>query len=250
VNRTVAHCPEGVAKRGETPGAAPGRDPWIYVESGATDPAENMAFDEALLESVEALGQPVLRSYGWTEPAATFGYFQRHQEVAALTPLRPLIRRPTGGGLVPHAADWTYGVAVPPGHAWYGLRAPESYARMHAWLRDAFERLGIVTRLAPCCQVTGPGQCFVGWELSDLLRGDAKLGGAAQRRNRLGLLIQGSLQPVPEGLARATFFAALKTVATEQWGAIWETRTGAAWSDRVRELAETKYRQAAYRDRR
>ena len=47
------------------------------------------------------------RFYAWLEPAATFGYFQRFAEVERMTLLRPLLRRPTGGGLVPHAADWT-----------------------------------------------------------------------------------------------------------------------------------------------
>ena len=60
-----------------------------------------MALDEALLTHVAGLGRPVLRFYGWTEPAATFGYFQHHAEIAPATRLRPPIRRPTGGGLVP-----------------------------------------------------------------------------------------------------------------------------------------------------
>ena len=55
-----------------------------------------MAFDEALMAGASRLGQPVLRFYGWTEPAATFGYFQKIEEIERATPLRPLVRRPTG----------------------------------------------------------------------------------------------------------------------------------------------------------
>ena len=72
----------------------------LTVNSGKCDPAFNMALDEALLENVGRLRKPVLRLYGWTEPAATFGYFQRIAEVEQATQLRPLIRRPTGGGIV------------------------------------------------------------------------------------------------------------------------------------------------------
>ena len=44
-----------------------------------------MALDEALLESMSRLGRPVLRFYGWTEPAATFGYFQKYADVERAT---------------------------------------------------------------------------------------------------------------------------------------------------------------------
>lgn len=81
---------------------------WLLLHSGLCAPAFNMALDDALLEAMPRLQTPVLRFYGWTEPAATFGYFQKIAEVEAATLLRPLIRRPTGGGIVPHDADWTY----------------------------------------------------------------------------------------------------------------------------------------------
>jgi hypothetical protein len=68
---------------------------WFLIRSGPGAPAYNMALDEALLESVPRLGLPVLRFYSWTEPAATFGYLQNYSQAAALTRLRPLVRRPT-----------------------------------------------------------------------------------------------------------------------------------------------------------
>src|SRR5882724_2282408 len=123
---------------------------WFLLNSGRCDSAFNMALDEALLEAVSRLGKPVLRFYGWTEPAASFGYFQKYSEVERATHLRPLIRRPTGGGLVPHDADWTYSAVFPPGHEWYLLKAEESYRRIHDWLRLAFAELKVETALAPC----------------------------------------------------------------------------------------------------
>jgi lipoyl(octanoyl) transferase len=223
----------------------------LWLDSGPGDAAVNMATDEALLEFAGAPGRPVFRSYGWAQAAATFGYFQRHADIAAWTPLRPLLRRPTGGGLVPHAADWTYAVAVPPGHAWYALSARESYRRMHAWLRDAGARLGHATELAACCEAAGPGQCFVGWEEFDLLHAGRKIAGAAQRRNRLGLLIQGSLQPIPAGWSRAAWHDALRATAREQDGVTWEPFVAAPeFTARVTELAREKYGRAEYHGRR
>lgn len=190
-------------------------DPWYRLVSGAGAPAWNMALDDALFEAVAPLGRPVLRTYAWSEPAATFGYFQAYEAIAATTRLRPLIRRPTGGGLVPHLQDWTYAVMIPPAHPWYGLRAVDSYRRMHEWLQRALAACGCPTELAPCCREEGPGQCFVGWEKFDLLHGGAKLAGAAQRRNRDGLLIQGSLQPPPSTVARSAFESALLHTAPD-----------------------------------
>jgi hypothetical protein len=175
--------------------------PWLALNSGPGEPARNMALDEALLETVAEIGRPVLRFYGWTEAAATFGYSQRYGDLEKATALRPLIRRPTGGGLVPHNADWTYSLVFPPGHFWHRLRAEESYQKAHEWVGLAFARLGVATTLSPCCRKEIPGQCFAGAEKYDLLWGRRKIAGAAQRRPRTGLLIQGSVQPPPFGLA-------------------------------------------------
>jgi lipoate-protein ligase A len=194
---------------------------WLLINSGKCDAAFNMALDEALLEAMPRLQKPVLRFYGWTEPAATFGYFQKYAEVERATLLRPLIRRPTGGGIVPHAADWTYSAIFPPGHEWHSLKAEESYRRIHDWLRLAFAEMQVATELAPCCKKTLPGQCFVGHEKSDLLWHGKKIAGAAQRRNKLGLLIQGSVQPPPMDLARADWEAAMATVAQNSFQVVW-----------------------------
>src|ERR1039458_9410999 len=85
---------------------------WLLLQSGPGPAAFNMALDEALLKAMPRLSRPVLRFYGWTEPAATFGYFQKYADVERATRLRPLIRRPTGGGIVPHAAPEPAGVAL------------------------------------------------------------------------------------------------------------------------------------------
>jgi len=194
---------------------------WLELHSGPGEAALNMAWDEALLEQVSRLGLPVLRFYGWTQPAATFGYFQKIADVERTTLLRPLIRRPTGGGIVPHDADWTYSAVFPPGHEWHGLKAEESYRRIHDWLRLAFAELQVATELAPCCQKSLPGQCFVGHEKSDLLWQGKKIAGAAQRRNQLGLLIQGSVQPPVVTIERAAFERAMLAVAERTFHVVW-----------------------------
>lgn len=223
---------------------------WFLLNSGPGESAANMALDEALLEGVSTIGAPVLRFYGWIEPAATFGYFQKHAEIKKWTTLRPLIRRCTGGGLVPHDADWTYSLVFPPNDPWYALKATESYERVHEWIRRAFETTGAATELSACCRKEVPGQCFIGAEQFDVLLEGKKIAGAAQRRTRDGLLIQGSIQP-PKGVARARFEENLCATATTVWNVKWKTLTlEPAFEERVRRLTTEKYSREDYNARR
>jgi lipoate-protein ligase A len=225
--------------------------PWYLLQSGPGAPAFNMALDEALLHDAPRLGRPVLRFYGWTEPAASFGYFQRYADIERLTSLRPLVRRPTGGGLVPHDADWTYSLVFPPTHYWYALSATDSYRRVHEWIRAAFSRLGLLAELAPACSKSIPGQCFQGHEMYDLLYGSAKLAGAAQRRTRDGLLIQGSIQPRSLSLARADWEQAMRDAAGSEQSAQWiEFAPDAPLAERALALGRQKYSLAAHNQKR
>lgn len=210
-----------------------------------------MAVDEALIEGGGADGKPVLRFYGWRTAAASFGYSQPYGLVAGWTPLRPLVRRCTGGGLVAHEADWTYSLTVPAGHAWWQLRASASYQCLHEWLQDAFYRVGIETCLAPAPDTEGPGRCFIGAESSDLLYQGRKIAGAAQRRSRNGLLIQGSVQPPPSHVARSDWENALCSAASARWQVQWQSwEPGDEFWERAEQLADLKYRNPEYLKRR
>ena len=209
-----------------------------------------MAWDAALLEAAPQVGAPVLRFYGWTEPAATFGYFQHFADIDRLTTLRPIIRRPTGGGLVPHDRDWTYSLAFPPADPWYALKAVESYRRVHEWVQSAFAVCRVSTELSPSAVKQTPGQCFIGAEQFDVLLEAKKIAGAAQRRTRDGLLIQGSIQP-PAGVERSRFAVEMREVAIRQWGVEWEKlEPDQALLDRVAMLVGEKFSRAEYNARR
>jgi len=224
---------------------------WLLLQSGDNTAACNMAWDEALLEWAARLGRPLLRFYAWSEKAASFGYAQRFAEAAHATHLRPLVRRPTGGGVVPHAADWTYSLLFPPAHTWAGFSASESYRRAHAWVRDAFALMEVPTLLSHGCRRELPGRCFSGVERFDLLWNGRKIAGAAQRRNRCGLLIQGSVQPPLLPIAKADWQHAMCDVAALDWGVRWEPFAAeAGLVQRAEELVRTKYALAAYNERR
>jgi lipoate-protein ligase A len=224
---------------------------WLVMDSGLCGATWNMALDEALLLGATESGRPVLRFYGWNEPAATFGYFQHYSDIERWTLLRPLLRRPTGGGLVPHQADWTYSVAIPPQHPWYRLQAVLSYQRLHEWIRSSMALLNIASELCPETRKEIPGQCFAGAEKYDLLWRGRKMAGAAQRRTKNGLLIQGSVQPQPPGITRAVWQKAMCEAATRDFQAQWELVTPSPSQVHcAEELAAEKYALDEYNKRR
>jgi lipoate-protein ligase A len=119
-------------------------------------------------------------------------------------------------------------------------------------LQAAFTRLGVATELAECCLKTAPGQCFVGYEKSDLLWRGKKIAGAAQRRSRAGLLIQGSVQPPPGAGARTDWERAMVVAGEELCSANWLAVAVSlpAITERAEELAREKYLQGAHNRRR
>lgn len=175
-----------------------------FLPSRNAGAAENMAIDFLMLQRYPADGDIRFRHYGWHRPAFTFGYSQKIAFVRAQLPAgeRPeLCRRPTGGGVVDHRFDWTYALVIPRGHPTYDARAVESYRVVHSCLADALKRAGAQVTLKERCEpetenaACAPGICFVRPELYDVVDAATgqKVSGAAQKRNKHGLLFQGSV---------------------------------------------------------
>ncbi len=155
----------------------------------------NMALDEVLLGEVSG---PLLRIYRWERPAVTFGYFGRHAAVAAAWPGREIVRRMTGGGVVPHGEDVTYSLIVPASHEFAGRSPREIYRVVHEALGSLLGGIGERAMLAAPPAGEGTGVCFESPEEFDLLARGRKVAGAALRRTRQGLLLQGSIQEFPD----------------------------------------------------
>jgi lipoate-protein ligase A len=154
----------------------------------------NMAVDQAWLERSTV---PVLRIYTWDQPTVTLGYAQNLSKFQGELPDWPVVRRWTGGGVVMHQGDYTYSVIVPATEAWAQTSAVESYRRIHGSLANALTAHGQTgCRLTLAEDVVEAPFCFVAPALHDVLRGRVKVAGAGQRRGKLGLLHQGSVQQV------------------------------------------------------
>jgi len=171
--------------------------------------AENMALDFLLLQCYSDQTAARFRHYEWRTPAFTFGYSQKIDYVRANLPAaeRPeLCRRATGGGIVDHRHDWTYALVLPRALAIYDARATQAYHDVHACMVEALIALGQKVELKASCEKeatcegepasTMPTICFLRAELYDVLNATTgeKIAGAAMKRNKHGLLFQGSIE--------------------------------------------------------
>ncbi|QYY36819.1 hypothetical protein [Ruficoccus sp. ZRK36] len=159
--------------------------------------AANMATDLMLLEAYPVSDTPRFRHYGWSDPAWSFGLSQTfnetHERILALP--CELVRRPTGGGLVDHLNDWTYALVVPPGARGYRDGPAALYRLVHEKIAAALAQQGLASELHAIKSTDGlHAVCFEQPEQYDLtLPGGEKIAGAAQKRTRDGLLVQGSI---------------------------------------------------------
>jgi lipoyl(octanoyl) transferase len=185
---------------------------------------ENMAIDAELLEGAASDQQIIMRLYRWQEPTLSLGHFQTFDDLAAdrsrieaKAALRleelPWVRRRTGGGAILHDQEWTYSLVVP--HAVGGLGQADRnkghnealYRAIHEAIRDGLRSLGLPASLSEQCSCSilptdapfADGErpeaflCFQRRTPVDLVIGEHKVLGSAQRRNRGGLLQHGSL---------------------------------------------------------
>jgi lipoyl(octanoyl) transferase len=179
---------------------------------GFHDGATNMARDEAISHAVSAGEQPpTLRFYGWMPAAISMGASQR---IATVDRARcaadgvGVVRRSTGGLAILHTDEFTYSIALPPGHALAEGDVLTSYRRISEAIMAALTRLGVrdvqANRVAKEDKAQGP-VCFEApsdYEVVGMTpRGLKKLVGSAQWRRVDGVLQHGSL-PLSGDIAR------------------------------------------------
>ena len=106
-----------------------------------------MALDEAMLDSVA--GDPssaFLRTYDWSEPTLSLGYFQNVADADSRWGSSPMVRRPTGGGALWHDREVTYAVVIPGTHP--ASRPSRSlYRAIHQAIAARLRSLGIPASL-------------------------------------------------------------------------------------------------------
>jgi len=182
-----------------------------HFDEGRFCAPENMGRDLLLLENYPHPDALRLRHYAWAPNCFTFGYSQKFEWIHAQCPGgAQLARRPTGGGLVDHRQDWTFAFVIPASHPFHHAPAIDVYRFVHEAIAQAFVSLERPATLQPT-EDEAPalpgmpkrvrGLCFAGAEPCDVIDPATriKIAGAAMKRNRNGVLLQGSIDKLVTG---------------------------------------------------
>jgi len=165
---------------------------------GAQSGPWNMAVDQLLLDRAAREDLCFWRFYRLEKPTLSLGYFQaladrvRHPASLAC----PVVRRPSGGGAIVHDLELTYAIAVPP--ALGGARRhKELYGLIHQTLIHVLADWGIRASLYESKEAAIHGEepflCFQRRTAGDVVVGQYKVAGSAQRRSAAALLQHGSV---------------------------------------------------------
>lgn len=160
---------------------------------------ENMQTDHQMLCHAASHDRAFLRLYEWSAPTLTLGYFQKsadrreHRESSSLD----CVRRATGGGAIVHHHDWTYSLALPPKLLDSKLGAAQHvYDCIHDTVVEWLTNRNFAARKwsEPTCRAESCSfLCFERRSLGDVIIGESKVMGSAQRRYKGALLQHGSL---------------------------------------------------------
>jgi lipoate-protein ligase A len=242
---------------------------WPHIEA---DGPFQMGLDEAMLESVAAAPTSALwRTYTWSEPTLSLGYFQSAQALNCDPRWQglPFLRRPTGGAAILHDQEITYALALPRSHP-FAQTAETLYEAVHQAIVRVLRAAG-----APDVCLGGPSEknqharpllCFTERGSLDIVLRGVKIVGSAQRRRSSTVLQHGSLllrrsSLTPELLGLSDLAAV--SVDAQSWSAtlhhavprelgllVCEEAVADSQRSKALSLAETVYRNPAWNHRR
>ncbi len=176
-------------------------DGWRLILSPPLPGADNMALDEALLESVSGYHQPpTLRLYRWDPACLSLGHAQPFEQ-ADPGRLQTLgwhrVRRSTGGRAILHTDELTYSISAPIGHPLLAGGVLGSYRKLSQGLVAGLKLLGVEADTAPEQPLAEADRtnpvCFEAPSAHEITSAGRKLIGSAQLRRVAGVLQHGSL---------------------------------------------------------
>ncbi|WP_417848398.1 lipoate--protein ligase family protein [Thalassoglobus sp.] len=155
---------------------------------------ENMAVDARMLEAAVA-GQATLRTYQWVEPTVSLGHFQvtTSAEIPERFANLAVVKRLSGGGAILHDEELTYSIALPKAHPLCSTPS-RIYNEVHECIIELLLDEGITSHLrGDAAFAEKPFLCFGRGDERDIVIGDHKIVGSAQRRRQGAVLQHGSI---------------------------------------------------------
>lgn len=175
------------------------------IDSGTMPAQANMDLDASLLSDMATSPRHILRFYDWTHPSITHGHFICPNDYLNLDEAKKLgvdiAKRPTGGGVICHFTDFTFSLLVPKDSPHYTTDTLVNYCFVNKHVKEALEVLAcehfslLEENIA---ENTPEGKfCMAKPTVLDIMCGELKVSGGAQRRTRHGFLHQGTISLSP-----------------------------------------------------
>lgn len=177
---------------------------WKYLDTGVASAEQNMAVDRRLLQELHPEDSPLLHVYEWSHLSATYGHFVRPLDFldseGILKMNLPIAKRPTGGGILFHGLDLTFSLLIPASNSCFSRNTLANYAFVNAVVMNVIKFfLGNHFPLRLFCGENNPLDsscsrfCMANPTEFDVMVGERKVCGGAQRQTRKGFLHQASI---------------------------------------------------------
>ncbi len=159
------------------------------------DGQTHMATDEALLAAAPCSS---LRTYEWSRPCLSLGYFQDYTTVKkSFSPSCDMVRRITGGGAIYHIHEVTYCLVAKRGTE-LPQRSEDIFALLHQHILNGLAHEQVNASMNPAQigdkHYDSDVRCFASPAPHDLMIKQGKLLGSAARQVKDRVLIHGSLK--------------------------------------------------------
>lgn len=226
-----------------------------WIDDGFNNAPYNMAIDEVLfrLFQIETQYAAIVRTYGFTDGAMTFGVCQQVKDDSAmkdrLKHSTSYTRRITGGGAVEHTNDIVYSVITHVREHEAFSNVNTSYHFLHSIIHKAIKPHVREVELCSLRDASfmGRKQCFSNPVENDIMVRGQKVAGAAQKRRHGYILHQGSVQleklgdkKLNDNDIRASLARSLGTLLQSQ---VLSEKLTIEEREKAEELTETKYSQ-------
>ncbi|HRW58505.1 MAG TPA: hypothetical protein P5048_02665 [Chlamydiales bacterium] len=174
------------------------------IETCAKPAQDIMDKDRMLLEELDPKASPILHLYEWKGKSVTCGMFidiEKNFDISNCEEEKINIgRRPTGGGVIFHIWDYAFSFLMPSSNEKFDQSPLKNYQFVNRIVQkaclkflDASDQFHMIDYDVPTSDVDSMRFCMARPTKYDLLIGDKKLVGAAQRKKKNGYLHQGSI---------------------------------------------------------